>query len=93
MRFILHSFAGNSPIAAWRCEPTIFIYIPFLLNDIMSKQNKVNLPSGMGGLTRYFDDYTSNIELKPGHVVILCIIIMVLVIFLHLQGGSLLGLG
>jgi preprotein translocase subunit Sec61beta len=58
----------------------------------MAKQNKINMPSGMGGLTRYFDDYSSNIELKPGHVVILCIIVMVLIIFLHLQGFALLGL-
>lgn len=58
----------------------------------MAKQNKVNLPSGMGGLTRYFDDYTSNVELKPGHVVILSIIVMVLVIILHMQGYALLGL-
>ena len=53
----------------------------------------MNLPSGMGGLTRYFDDYTSNIELKPGHVIILAVIIMVIIIFLHMQGNSLLGLG
>jgi preprotein translocase subunit Sec61beta len=59
----------------------------------MAKQDKVNLPSGMGGLTRYFDDYTSNIELKPGHVIILSVIIMAIIIFLHLQGSSLLGLG
>jgi preprotein translocase subunit Sec61beta len=59
----------------------------------MAKSNKVNLPSGMGGLTRYFDDYTSKIELKPGHVVILAVVIMILVILLHLQGAALLGLG
>lgn len=58
----------------------------------MARQNKVNLPSGMGGLTRYFDDYSSNIELKPGHVVVLCIVLMVLVILLHLQGYGFLGL-
>jgi preprotein translocase subunit Sec61beta len=59
----------------------------------MARQDKVNLPSGMGGLTRYFDDYTSNIELKPGHVIIMAIIVMVIIIFLHIQGGSLLTLG
>jgi preprotein translocase subunit Sec61beta len=59
----------------------------------MSRQDKVNLPSGMGGLTRYFDDYSSNIELKPGHIIILAVIVMVLVIILHMQGNSLLGLG
>jgi preprotein translocase subunit Sec61beta len=59
----------------------------------MAKQDKVNLPSGMGGLTRYFDDYSSNIELKPGHVIIIAVIVMAIIIFLHLQGSSLLGLG
>jgi len=58
----------------------------------MARQNKVNLPSGMGGLTRYFDDYTSNIELKPGHVIIMAAVVMVLVILLHLQGYALLGI-
>jgi preprotein translocase subunit Sec61beta len=57
----------------------------------MAKE-RMNIPSGMGGLTRYFDDYSSNIELKPGHVIILAVVIMVLIILLHLQGGSLLGL-
>ncbi|MBW2997200.1 preprotein translocase subunit Sec61beta [Candidatus Woesearchaeota archaeon] len=59
----------------------------------MAKPGKVNLPSGMGGLTRYFDDYTSNIELKPGHIIIMAAVIVVLVILLHLQGNALLGLG
>ncbi|MFC1723774.1 preprotein translocase subunit Sec61beta [Nanoarchaeota archaeon] len=58
----------------------------------MAKQNKINMPSGMGGLTRYFDDYTSNIEFKPGHVIIMCIVVMILIIILHLQGGTWLGL-
>ena len=58
----------------------------------MARSNKVNLPSGMGGLTRYFDDYTSRVELKPGHIVILSIVVMVLIIILHVQGYSWLGL-
>ena len=59
----------------------------------MAKSNKVNLPSGMGGLTRYFDDYTSNVELKPGHIIIMCAVVMILIIILHMQGNALLGLG
>jgi len=47
----------------------------------------------MGGLTRYFDDYSSNIELKPGHIIIIAVIVMVLIIILHIQGGSFLSLG
>jgi preprotein translocase subunit Sec61beta len=57
----------------------------------MAKQDKINLPSGMGGLTRYFDDYHSNIEIKPGHVIIIAVVIMIIVIILHLYGFSFLG--
>ncbi len=56
-------------------------------------KDKINLPSGMGGLTRYFDDYTSKVELKPGHVIILAIVITVIIILLHMQANSFLGLG
>lgn len=31
----------------------------------------INLPSGMGGLMRYFDEYKSKIQLKPIHVIFL----------------------
>jgi preprotein translocase subunit Sec61beta len=50
------------------------------------------MPSGMGGLTRYFDDYSSNIEIKPGHVIILSIIVMIIIILLHIYGFAFLGL-
>ncbi len=45
--------------------------------------DKVSMPSGMGGLTRYFDDYKSKIEIQPGHVVVLCVIVILIMIFLH----------
>ena len=46
----------------------------------------------MGGLTRYFDDYDSKVELKPGHIVILCIVVMIIVILLHIYGFAFMGL-
>jgi preprotein translocase subunit Sec61beta len=55
-------------------------------------KNKVSMPSGMGGLTRYFDEYTSKISLKPGHVLILIALVALLVIFLHVRGYSMLGI-
>ncbi|MBI4738427.1 preprotein translocase subunit Sec61beta [Candidatus Woesearchaeota archaeon] len=58
----------------------------------MARQDKISMPSGMGGLTRYFDDYKSNIEFKPGHIIILCIVVILIMMFLHLQGFSLLGI-
>jgi preprotein translocase subunit Sec61beta len=59
----------------------------------MARDNKVQMPSSGAGLTRYFDDYKSKIELKPGHVIIIIAIVIVIEIILHLQGNSLLGLG
>jgi len=58
----------------------------------MAKQNKINMPSGMGGLVRYYDEYKSRIQLKPGHVIILIIIVILIEILLHWQGYSILGL-
>lgn len=58
----------------------------------MSKDNKINMPMGQGGLTRYFDEYKSNITLRPGHIVILVIIVIIIEIFLFLRGNAMLGI-
>ena len=50
--------------------------------------DKIRLPSGQGGLTRYFDEYKSKIELSPTVVIIICVAIIVLVLILHSVGGS-----
>lgn len=55
-------------------------------------QDRVSMPSSMGGLVRYFDEYNSKIEFKPGVVIVLCILVMVIVILLHMYGNSLLGI-
>jgi len=59
----------------------------------MARDNKIQMPSSGAGLTRYFDDYKSKIELKPGHVIILIAVVIVIEVILHLEGMSLLGLG
>ena len=46
-------------------------------------QDKIQMPSGMGGLVRYFDDYKSKIEFKPEHVVIAIILVVVVEILLQ----------
>ena len=33
-------------------------------------RDRINMPSGMGGLVRYFDEYHSKITFKPGHIVL-----------------------
>ena len=55
-------------------------------------QDKVNMPQSMGGLIRYFDEYKSKIEIKPGHVIILIIVVIIIELFLHFYGTKLLGM-
>ena len=52
--------------------------------------DKIRLPSGQGGLTRYFDEYKSKVELAPGAVLVLSILIMIIIILLHVFGDALL---
>lgn len=52
---------------------------------------KIQMPSGMGGLVRYFDEYKSKITFRPGHVVVLCIVVIIIMLILHAYGGALLG--
>lgn len=54
---------------------------------------KVQMPTSTAGLTRYFDDYKSKIEFKPGHVIVMAVVIMIITIILHIYGSALLGLG
>ena len=52
----------------------------------MARDNKIRMPSGQGGLTRYFDEYKSKIEFSPATVIVMSLIIMVIVILLHQFG-------
>ncbi|HLG23369.1 MAG TPA: preprotein translocase subunit Sec61beta [Candidatus Nanoarchaeia archaeon] len=55
-------------------------------------QDRISMPSGMGGLVRYFDEYKSKIKFKPGHIIILSIVVMVIMFFLYSYGNSLIGI-
>lgn len=44
---------------------------------------QVRLPSGMGGLVRYFDDYKSKIEFKPEVLVVVIVLVIIAEILLH----------
>ena len=56
-----------------------FIYVGVLLFLPMAKQDKISMPSSVGGIVRYMDESTSNISLQP--IVIIYIIIAVVVVF------------
>jgi preprotein translocase subunit Sec61beta len=55
-------------------------------------QDKINMPSSGAGITRYFDDYKSKLEFKPGVVVVFTIIMIVLVLLLQAYGNKIFGL-
>ncbi len=44
---------------------------------------KMRLPSSSAGLTTFYAEYKSNFVLKPGHVVALVILVIILEILLH----------
>jgi len=51
----------------------------------MSENERIQMPSSMGGLVRYFDDYKSKLSLKPGHIVLLSAIVILIEVLLHTQ--------
>lgn len=54
-------------------------------------ENRISLPSSSGGLVRYFDEYKSNIEIKPGYIVALIILVLIVELILYSQSARLLG--
>ena len=50
------------------------------------------MPTSTAGLTRYFDDCRSKVELKPGHVIVLAVAILIITVLLHVFGGGFIGL-
>ena len=58
----------------------------------MARDNKISLPSGGAGLTRYFDEYKSKFQFSPGHVILISLLVMAIVIVLHMYGRSWFGL-
>lgn len=57
----------------------------------MAQDNKIRMPSGQGGLTRYFDEYKSKIDFSPAAVIVMCIVVMIIVIALHYFGATWFG--
>lgn len=55
-------------------------------------RDRIQMPSSGAGITRYFDEYKSKIQFKPGFIVVLAIAVMVIEIILYIYGYTLLGL-
>ena len=50
------------------------------------------MPSGMGGLVRYFDEYHSKLRFKPGHIIVIAGVVIVIMIILYSYGNTWLGI-
>lgn len=57
----------------------------------MADKNRISMPASTAGLTRYFEDYRSTIELKPAYVLVLAVLVMIILIILNAYGSALLG--
>jgi len=53
----------------------------------MADDGKIRMPSSMGGLVQYYDEYKSKIEMKPGHVIVLALVVIIIELLLHFYGG------
>ena len=53
--------------------------------------NKISIPSGGGGLTRFNEDSGSKVELSPGAVIIFCLAVIIIIALLHYLGGKFLA--
>ena len=53
--------------------------------------DRIRLPSSMGGLVSYTNEYESKIQFKPAYVIVFCIIVVLIAVFLHVYGSALLG--
>ena len=55
-------------------------------------KDKIQMPSSTAGITRYFDDYKSNIRFKPGSLIVMLLIVIIIMVILHTYGYAMLGL-
>jgi preprotein translocase subunit Sec61beta len=49
-------------------------------------EEKISMPATQGGLVRYFEDYKSKIQFKPGHVILMAAVVVVIELILHARG-------
>ncbi len=52
----------------------------------MSRDNRVRLPSSTAGITTYWDEVKTKITLRPQHVILLALLIIILELLLQLYG-------
>lgn len=54
--------------------------------------DRIRLPSGSGGITRYFEHDQSKFLFSPGVVIVLVVIVIIIEIILHFMGSARFGI-
>lgn len=54
-------------------------------------QERTRMPMSTAGITTYFEEYRSKIEFKPGHVIVMAVVIILIIVALHLWAGAFLA--
>jgi preprotein translocase subunit Sec61beta len=47
-------------------------------------KDRIRMPTSHAGITQYFDDYKSKIEIKPEHVIAICVVIIIIELLLKI---------
>ena len=52
----------------------------------MAKKDRFRMPSGMAGLVRYGEEAKEQIKVKPKHVIVFCIAVVIIELLLQFLG-------
>ncbi len=58
----------------------------------MAQDNKIQMPSSMGGLVRYTDEAASKWQISPGSIIIMCLAVIIVLILLNAYGKAIFGI-
>ena len=85
---VYHWFGGVHKAAY--SHPTLYFIYENKIPTTMAKES-TRMPMGSAGITSYFDEYRSKIEFKPGHVIIMAVVIILIIVALHLWASTFLA--
>ncbi len=63
--------------------------LPFF--PAMARDDKIRMPASTAGITQYWDEVKTKIELKPQHVIVLAVIVVIAELLLQVYGHLLFG--
>jgi len=58
----------------------------------MARDEKMRMPASTAGITQYWDDVKTRVELRPEYVIVIAILIIALELLLQAYGKGLFGI-